>query len=381
MTALTLCAAAAAVMWAALLVDPRRRWVPLRAEDETPAPPPEAPLVSVVIPARNEEEAIAGTLAAHFGSAWPNLEVILVDDGSTDRTAEEAAAAAEGRTRFTLLEAGALPEGWTGKVHAMDVGARAARGSYLLFTDADIEHAPGLLSALVRESMEAGLGLNSRMALLAAESFWERLLAPAFVYFFALLYPFRAVADPRSRCAAAAGGCMLLRREALEAAGGLAAIKDAIIDDVALARAVKRAGFPLRLALSERVRSLRRYRQLGEFWQMVARTAFTELRYSWLRLAVATAALLLAFAAPAAALGAGLAARDPLAAGLGGGALLLSCGLYAPMVRFYRAPLLWALSVPCAALLHLGMTWHSALRFLLGSRSRWKGRDYPQKGA
>ena len=377
MTALTLCAAVAAVMWAGLLLDPRRRWQPFREEGEAPAPPSDAPLVSVVIPARNEEATIARALGAHFASAWPNLEVILVDDASADRTVEEAsAAAANARAAFVLIAAGPLPQGWAGKVHAMEAGARAASGSYMLFTDADIVHAPGVLGALVRESEAAGLGLNSRMALLAAESFWERLLAPAFVHFFALLYPFRAVADPRSRCAAAAGGCMLVSREALERAGGLAAIKDAIIDDVALARAVKRAGFPLRLALTEQVRSLRRYRRLAEFWQTVARTAFTELRYSWLRLAVATAALLLAFAAPAAALGAGLAAGDPLAAALGGGALVLSCGLYAPMVRFYRLPLVWALSLPCAAMLYLGMTWHSALRYVLGSRSRWKGRDY-----
>jgi hopene-associated glycosyltransferase HpnB len=377
MTALTLCAAAAVVMWVGVLLDPRRAWVPLRDGDKGPAPGADAPLVSVIIPARNEEATIKEALGAHFRSAWPNLEVVLVDDGSTDDTRECArAAAASAHARFTRIDAGPLPPGWVGKVNAMAAGVRAARGRYILFTDADIVHAPDALCALVAESEAQGLGLNSRMALLAADAFWEKMLVPAFVHFFALLYPFRAVSNARSRTAAAAGGCMLVLREALERAGGLAALKDAIIDDVALACAIKRAGFPLRLTLTRKLRSLRRYTRLAEFWHTVTRTAFTELRYSYLRLAVATLALCLSFVAPAAALGAGLATGNPLAAALGGSALFLSCAPYAPMVRYYRVPLLYALTLPATAALYLGMTWHSALRYALGSRSRWKGRDY-----
>ncbi len=378
MTVLAIVAALSLLFWLGVLLHPDRPWLPVaghtgsrRSAESSP------PLISVIIPARNEEENVGRALRSHFQSAWPRREVILIDDGSEDRTQAVARDAAGGATcPFQLIEAGTVPAGWVGKVHAMDRGFQAAQGEYILFADADIVVDPDLPAGLVAESEELALGLNSRMVLLSTVSFWERLLVPAFVYFFCLLYPFGAVARLRSRVAAAAGGCMLVRRKALEAAGGPASIRDAIIDDIALARRIKGAGFAVRLALTRKARSLRRYRRLGDFWKTVTRTAFTELRYSWLRLLATTLALILAFLGPVVALCAGLAAGCTVTAALGGGALMLTWGLYLPTVSYLGVPWLYALALPATGLLYLAMTWHSALRFAAGRRSFWKDREY-----
>jgi hopene-associated glycosyltransferase HpnB len=370
----TVLAALALLVWLGVLLHPRRPYVPL-GETSRPAPAPAAPLVSIVIPARDEAATIARAIRSHVESAWPRREIVLVDDGSGDETVAAARAAAAGAAcSFAAIAAGDVPDGWVGKVRAMDRGLAASSGDYILFTDADIVFDPDLLPDLVAESEASGLGLNSRMAWLATASFWERLLAPAFVYFFGLLYPFRAVCA--GRIASAAGGCMLVRRSALEAAGGLNALRDAIIDDIALARCLRGAGYPLRLALTKRARSLRRYRRLGDFWHTVTRTAFTELRYSAVRLAVATALLILSFVVPPAAVAWGLAHGSVAPAALGAGAAALAIGLYAPTVRYLEVPLPYAALLPLAGVLYLGMTWHSALRYVRGTRSAWKGRAY-----
>jgi hopene-associated glycosyltransferase HpnB len=292
----------------------------------------------------------------------------VVDDRSTDGTAQLVQGA-------SVIRGSELPEGWVGKVWALHQGAEQATERYLLLTDADILHSPRSLRRLVAESEAAGLALNSRMARLHCASPAERLLIPPFVWFFNLLYPMRRVNDADSPAAAAAGGCILLRRDALEAAGGFAAIRGEIIDDVHLARRIKAPGRPIRLSLSrEEVRSLRDYATLGPIWRMVRRTAFTELGHSWLRLAGALASLALLFAIPPllAASGAAIAAHDRRflsASALGFLSWLLMAFVHRPAPRFFGLSGLRSWILPVAGILYGLMTLDSALR---GGRRDWR---------
>ncbi len=348
-----------------------------------PAGPP--PAVTAVIPARNEAEVLPDCLPSLLRQDYRGrFSVILVDDDSTDGTGKIAAklAAAAGRAELTVVTARPAPPGWAGKVWAMSEGVRAAGDAeYLLFTDADIGYAPSTLTRLA----DAAVGrydLVSQMALLASDSPAARLLIPSFVYFFAQLYPFRRVSSRRSKTAAAAGGCMLARAETLAKAGGLGQIKGARIDDVAFGRLLKRAGGRCWLGLSTDVVSIRRYDRLTDVWDMVARSAYTQLGYSL----AATAGCVLALAwlyllAPAAAI-AGLAlvaagastvtATWLAAAGLSG--WLLMTVSYVPILRFYRLSPLRAPSLPLVAGLYAAMTADSARRHLAGRGGEWKGR-------
>ncbi|HVT71278.1 MAG TPA: glycosyltransferase, partial [Trebonia sp.] len=267
------------------------------------------PAVAAVVPARNEVESLPGTLPALLAQDYPGLfRVYLVDDNSDDGTGLVAAelgekAAAAGGAALTVVGGRPRPDGWAGKVWAMAQGLRAALGAgavpdYLLFTDADIWSAPHALRDLVRGAEADDRALVSQMALLRAETPWERLIVPAFVYFFAQLYPFAAVNAPRRRTAAAAGGCMLIRTPALLAAGGLERIKGALIDDVALGKLLKRSGQRTWLGLSTDVRSIRPYPDLASLWHMIARSAYVQLRYNPLLLAGTLAGLLVLYAAP-----------------------------------------------------------------------------------
>jgi hopene-associated glycosyltransferase HpnB len=258
----------------------------------------------------------------------------------------------------------ALPPGWVGKVWALEQARRAAGDpDYYLLTDADIRHAPGSLRRLVAESEAAGLALNSRMARLRCAAPAEKLLIPPFVYFFNLLYPMRRV----NRRPAAAGGCMLVRRDALEAAGGFEAIRDRVIDDVGLARALAPHG-PIRLAVSRSdVDSLRAHDFRG-IWRMVRRTAFTELRRSWALLALTVALLLLLFAVPPVVTVVGFATGDVLAGAIAAAAWVLLTALYVPTIRYFRLSPAWATTLPLAGCLYGAMTVDSAVR---GGRNAW----------
>ncbi len=332
--------------------------------------------------------------------------VVVVDDDSDDGTADAAELAGKAagwrvvragnatpaaarpeppadRT-LTVVAASPAPRGWAGKVWAMSEGLAAAdtHARYVLFTDADIAYAPGTLTALASAASGGGFGLVSQMARLRTVTPWERLLVPAFVYFFAQLYPFGRVADPRSRTAAAAGGCMLVETGVLAAAGGLAGIRGARIDDVALGRLVKRSGARCWLGLSTDVVSVRPYGRLADIWQMVARSAYTQLRYSPAALAGTLVSLGWLYLLPPAAFAAGLAA---LAAGASTGlsTWLAAAGLagwlvmavtYAPMLRLYRLSSLRALTLPLVAGLYAAMTADSARRHRAGRGGAWKGR-------
>ncbi len=363
-----------------------------------PALPGPLPSVTAVIPARNEAAVLPACLPSLLSQDYPGrFSVIVVDDDSTDGTAKIAAGLAEAvqattgaGPELTVVTARPTPDGWAGKVWAMSEGVLAAGDAdYLLFTDADIAYAPGTLTRLASAAASGRYDLLSQMALLRASTPAEKLLIPAFVYFFAQLYPFRRVSQPRSRTAAAAGGCMLVRPRLLAEAGGLEQMRSARIDDVALGRLLKRAGGRCWLGLTHDVLSMRSYERLAEIWDMVARSAYTQLGYSL----PATVGCVLALAwlyllAPAAAV-AGLAllaagASTSLAAWLTGAGLagwLLMSLTYAPILRFYRLSPLRASSLPLVAGLYAAMTADSARRHLAGRGGAWKGRVIERSGA
>jgi hopene-associated glycosyltransferase HpnB len=342
-----------------------------------------------VIPARDEAAILPETLPSLLGQQYPGeLSVVLVDDGSSDGT--PAVAEALGSTSgaaLKMIRGAPLAEGWAGKVWAMAQGVAAAgECDYLLFTDADIAFGPGTVAALARAAVTDDRALVSQMALLRADTGWEKWIVPAFVYFFAQLYPFRRVGRPGSRTAAAAGGCMLVRRTVLAAAGGLEQIRDARIDDIALARLLKRPPAAARcwLGFTTDVRSRRPYPRLAELWGMVARSAYTQLRYSPPLLVAVLAGLAWLYLLPPVAALAGLAA---LAAGAGPAAAwcavagltgwFLQAVTYLPVLRLYRLSWLRAPGLPLAALLYAGMTADSARRYHAGRGGAWKGRTIP----
>ncbi|QKW05176.1 glycosyltransferase [Streptomyces sp. NA04227] len=342
------------------------------------------PSVAVVVPARDEAEMLPASLTSLLAQDYPGrAEIFLVDDNSTDGTGELARELhrTTGGLPLTVSTPGEPPEGWTGKLWAVQHGmalARTGGPGYLLLTDADIAHEPDSLRRLVASAEGGGYDLVSVMARLRARSAWERLIVPAFVYFFAKLYPFRRVGRKGSRTAAAAGGCVLLRTEAARRAGVPEAIRHAVIDDVALAGAVKRTGGHIWLGLAERVESVRPYPRLGDLWRMVARSAYAQLRHNPLLLVGTVFGLALVYLAPPAGLFAGWAAGDGATAAVAGAAWLLMTLTYLPMLRYYRQSPWFAPLLPVIALLYLAMTVDSAVRHYRGRGAAWKGRTYPK---
>jgi hopene-associated glycosyltransferase HpnB len=356
------------------------------------------PSVVAVVPARDEAAILPLTLPTLLTQDYPGpFEVVLVDDRSGDGTASVAADLASRASRagpaaaLRVVTGQQCPDGWAGKVWAMQQGVRAAGDSeYLLFTDADIAYEPGMLTALVDAAVAGGRDLVSQMALLRAQTAWERILVPAFVYFFAQLYPFRRVNRPGGRTAAAAGGCMLVRRQVLAQAGGLPRIRGALIDDVALGHLLKRS--PVRgrcwLGFGTGVVSRRPYPRLAELWQMVARSAYYQLRYSPVLLAGTIAGMLWLYLAPPVAAMAGLAGAAAgggspawwcAAAGLAG--WLIMAATYLPVLRLYRLSPLRAVGLPLIALGYAAMTFDSARQHWAGRGGTWKGRPAVRGGA
>ncbi|MFE3636751.1 glycosyltransferase [Streptomyces sp. NPDC059168] len=340
------------------------------------------PSVCVVVPARDEAAVLPASLPSLLAQDYPGrAEIVLVDDGSTDGTGELARdlAARCGGLPLTVDSPGEPPAGWTGKLWAVRHGvalARARAPEYLLLTDADIAHAPDSLRELVAAAAAGGFDVVSQMARLRVASLWERLLVPAFVYFFAQLYPFRRIGRRGSRTAAAAGGCVLLRADMAERAGIPDAIRHAVIDDVALARAVKRAGGHVWLGLADRVDSVRPYPRLHDLWRMVSRSAYAQLRHSPPLLLGTVAGLALVYLVPPAAVVAGAATGGTATAAAGASAWAVMAGTYLPMLRYYRQPPWLAPLLPFTALLYLLMTVDSAVQHHRGRGAAWKGRTY-----
>jgi hopene-associated glycosyltransferase HpnB len=368
----------ALAVWLYLLLGRGAFWRCAERDDrgEPATDPVRCPNVVAVVPARNEADMLPHSLASLLGQDYPGpFSVILVDDNSDDGTpavARELAVGAAGR--LTIVGGAPLPAGWTGKLWAMHQGiARAdtlaARPDYLLLTDADIEHDPRTLQALVRRAEAGGLVLVSLMAKLRCQSRAERALIPAFVFFFQMLYPFAWVNRRDARTAAAAGGCMLVQCAALAAAGGVASIRGALIDDCALGARLKRQG-PVWLGLTERVRSLRPYPSFGDIRRMVGRSAYAQLHYSpWILVGAVSGLTLTYLAAPLIALlGSGVSERVAAAV------WILMAGTFWPTVHFYRRSPLWAPLLPAIAAVYLGFTLDSARQHGRGRGGLWKGR-------
>ena len=367
--------------WLALMGFRRGFWRAYQRLDGECAELEHWPDVVAVIPARNEASTVGAALSSLLEQDYPGaFSLILVDDGSDDGTAREARRAAKDDSRLTVVSGLPLEEGWTGKLWAMSQGLRrveeaAPECDFILFTDADIAHHPLTLRRLVGKAVSGHLDLVSVMAQLRCRSPWERLLMPAFVFFFQKLYPFSQVNDPKSPRAAAAGGCMLVRRAALAGSGGLEAIRGCLIDDCALARRIKRGG-PLWLGLSGRVHSLRSYGRLGDIWEMVRRTAFTQLGHSALALAGTVIAMAGLYLVPPVAAVAGAVTGEGMLALAGLAAWLLMCIAYWPTLDFYGEPAWRAPLLPAAALFFTLMTVDSACRHWAGRGGAWKGRTY-----
>ncbi|QJD29024.1 glycosyltransferase [Methylococcus geothermalis] len=359
-----------AALWTLILVLPWFPWLNREVLRLSPGGHvPDLGDVTVVIPARDEAEVIGQTLAA-LKEQGAGLRIVLVDDGSTDGT-EDAARRVEGLD-LTVLRNDSLPPGWSGKLWALEQGVAKVVTEYTVLLDADIVLRPGVLGTLREKMRSEGIPFASLMASLRMANFWEKLLMPAFVYFFKMLYPFALANSPDRRFAAAAGGCIMLETRLLERIGGFSAIHGALIDDCTLAKKVKATGARTWIGLSRAVVSLRRYDTLADVWDMVARTAFTQLRYSAWLLAVCTLLMLILFWLPAAC----LFASDPAVMLAAVWAVVAMTGSYAPTLRFYGRSLGWGLLMPVIAAAYLAMTWSSALRYWHGERSRWKGRVY-----
>jgi hopene-associated glycosyltransferase HpnB len=376
---MTICLAialAALGIWLYLLFGRGGFWL-ASERDAWTAPPPETwPAVVAVIPARDEADVIGESLASLLGQDYPGeFRVILVDDQSRDGTAEAAhrtATSAGAADRLTVVSGAPLPRGWTGKLWAMQQGIKEAEEGgpeYLLLTDADISYAPDTLRNLVVHAQAQGLVLTSLMAKLRCESFAERALIPAFIFFFQMLYPFGWVNRPHHPMAGAAGGCMLVRHAALQVAGGIASIRGNLIDDCALGRRLKGVG-PIWLALTDRVRSLRPYPAVEDIRRMVSRTAYCQLRYSPLLLAGTAIGMAVTYlAAPLLAI---FAAGLPQLIGAAVWAMMVAA--FYPTLRFYGLSPLWGIALPLIALAYLVFTLDSAYQHARGRGGLWKGR-------
>ena len=333
--------------------------------------------VAVIIPARDEAGVAGRCISSLLNQTYRGpVHIFLVDDGSSDGTAQIARKAAElsGKaSALTVMQGAPLPAGWSGKLWAVQQGVQRAREldpQFFLLTDADIEHAPESISTLAAIAESGGYDLASYMVKLHCGTFAERLLIPAFVFFFFKIYPASWISNPARKTAGAAGGCILIRPQALERAGGIEAVRSEIIDDCALAKAVKQRGGRVWLGATELARSIRPYGSFAGIGQMISRSAFSQLHHSAFMLLLATAGLIATYLLPPVLLFAG----HPLPIALGATAWLLMIVAYMPVVRFYRLNPLWTLLLPAVAIFYMGATLHSAIKYWLGRGGEWKGR-------
>jgi hopene-associated glycosyltransferase HpnB len=329
--------------------------------------------VTVVIPARNEAEVIQHALRSVIAQG-PGLEIILIDDESEDETVAKASELVTMNLR--IVHGTPLPPGWSGKLWALEQGRQQVSTRYTLFLDADMKLARGVLKALNNKVHGQDMPFISLTAVPAMSSIWEKLLMPAFVYFFKALYPFQRVNSPDAKTAAAAGGCILMETRVLDQIGGFGSIKSAVIDDCALAQRVKSQGFKIWLGLTHSLQSIRGYHDLREIGDMIARCAFAQLHCSLGLLILCTFVLLLIYVVPALM----IVSSNSVMRRLSTISLVIMFFTYLPTLRFYHRSWAWALCLPLVAAFFLAMTWTSAMRYWRGERTRWKGRVYPREG-
>ena len=363
-------AALLAFLWIGFALMPWGVWRNREVLEAAPSPQKESLTeITAVIPARNEAEVIAQTLRS-VAVQGTDIKVILIDDASEDGTAAVARKLAIPNAQ--IIVSAALPDGWSGKLWALEQGWRQVMTRYTLFLDADIKLAPGSILALKRKMQQQRAAFISLMAAPALSSAWEKLLMPAFVYFFKALYPSDRVNLPHSKIAAAAGGCILLETRVLQQIGGFEALKSAVIDDCAFARRVKSQGFKIWLGLTHAAESIRGYKKIAEIGNMIARSAFAQLGYSVVILVLCTVVLLLLYIVPVviAVSSTGVIRCLSLIS------LAVMVLTYVPTLRFYNRSWAWALCLPFIAGFFLLMTWISAIRYWRGERTRWKGRVY-----
>ncbi len=361
--------------WLVMLLLP---WQPWRNREalkvSNPATNADLSDISVIIPARNEASQIFRTLAA-LAEQGKNLHIIVVDDQSQDDTAHQA-------RRFqhldlSVIDGQALPMGWTGKLWALQQGLAVMQRPITVLLDADITLGPGVLVSLRAKMQHEKLALVSVMAQLSMRTYWEKLLLPAFIYYFKQLYPFALSNNPRVKfVAAAAGGCIMMESATLKAIGGFAGIKATLIDDCALARRVKQKGYSTWLGLSRDVYSHRPYGSLGPIWEMVSRTAFHQLKYSLSLLLIVTTIFVTIYALP----WLGLFSNSTFGQASSALSLAIMMVMYFPILRYYKLSPLWCLAVPLIALLYLAMTWSSAIAHWTDSGKGWRGRRYNNSG-
>ena len=325
--------------------------------------------ITVLIPARNEQEVISGTLDG-LVQQGNGPEIILIDDQSNDKTVEIAQS--KNLPGLRIVHGQPLETGWSGKLWALEQGRLLATTPLLLLLDADIYLKPNTLNALVVKMERDQLDLVSLMAQLKMECFWEKLLIPAFIFFFKLLYPFRLSNSKQTPIAAAAGGCILVKAEILETISAFRSLQDCLIDDCSLARKIKNAGGSIWLGLTHSAISLRPYHRLEDIWSMVERNAFTQLRHSWLLLFLCTLLMVAAFVFPVLAIFTGNAVA--IITGIAALGFLFTC--YLPTLRYYSINPLLGLCLPVTGILYLLMTWSSAWQYLTGKGARWKDRNY-----
>ena len=359
------------VFWLVMLLLP---WQPWRNRETLtvahPASHADLSDISVIIPARNEAGQICRTLQA-LAEQGENLHVIVVDDQSQDDTANQARSFQH--LELSVIDGLPLPKGWTGKLWALQQGVATIQRPITVLLDADITLAAGALAELRDKMQQQKLALVSVMAQLSMRTYWEKLLLPAFIYYFKQLYPFALSNNPGIKfVAAAAGGCIMMKSDTLKAIGGFAAIKATLIDDCALARRVKQKGYRTWLGLTRDVYSHRPYGDLGPIWEMVSRTAFHQLKYSLSLLLIVTAIFLTIYALP----WPGLFSDSTLGQTSAALSLVIMMVMYFPILRYYRLSPLWCLAVPLIALLYLAMTWSSAIAHWTGSGKGWRGRRY-----
>jgi len=357
------------LIWLIILYLPWRPWGTQESLDANPSCKHDLSNITVLMPARNEAIVISETLIALLQQD-KNLKVILIDDQSADDTVSIAK-----HTRLEnlkIIDGQPLPDGWSGKLWALEQGRMQVNTPYILLLDADIKLKPGTAASLIKKMEEEQLDMVSLMPFLKMQNFWEKLLMPAFIYFFKLLYPFHLSNSSTSSVAAAAGGCILIKHSALESIGGFETLKSKLIDDCALAQKIKNNGGKIWIGLTHSAISLRCYKDLHTIWHMVARTAFTQLRYSMILLLLCALLMVITFLFPILALFSMAIWSKVIAMTT----LIIMLITYLPTLKYYSLNYLWGLCLPMIGIMYLLMTWSSAYRHIFNSGSNWKDRYY-----